>query len=685
MDLSVIKKLTYVQLSSLVSPSFWSKLTEIKLDVDKLSETERHIWGYYPIIRNRNISFTFLEVDSTSFNQDFNSQNNYIQFDGKIINKNTIEQFKECNKVDILNEEGSNLYKKILSGEALQKPSVLNCFLILSFADLKKYHYYFWFAFPVVSNVVIEVVDEKILSDVLTLELRQQLYKGFRKLSDHQKPYFTFNVKTGEIGDLMEIKNLTSETALDIYFVFFNISNSDGIIGAQLRNFALLLTYYCPFLSQTPQKLIALQCTREGVQLSIDKSLIYTVKLPLVDHTTPLNWVGWEKNERGKMGPRMANMKNSLDPKVLAENSIDLNLKLMKWRVVPDIDLDKVRVTKCLLLGAGTLGCSVARCLLAWGVRNITLVDNSTVSFSNPVRQSLFTYEDSVKMRPKAQAAAERLKEIFPGVLSKGVQLTIPMPGHSVGESTMAQTLESVETLKELIKSSDVIFLLMDSRESRWLPTMLGAFYNKVVINAALGFDSYLVMRHGCKVDDHADNPVVSQMEGFKVIQGQNLGCYFCNDVTAPGDSLKNRTLDQQCTVTRPGVSQIAGALAVELAVSVLQHKDGIGASAYYQSSRSNVESATANSDQNCILGIVPHSIRGFLSTFSEILPATVKYDQCVACSKLILTEYEKEGTEFLLKVFNSSKHLEDVAKLTELFNAINLDEVTELSDEISD
>lgn len=54
------------------------------------------------------------------------------------------------------------------------------------------------------------------------------------------------------------------------------------------------------------------------------------------------------------------------------------------------------------------------------------------------------------------------------------------MPGHSVGESTMAQTLESVETLKELIKSSDVIFLLMDSRESRWLPTMLGAFYNKV-------------------------------------------------------------------------------------------------------------------------------------------------------------------------------------------------------------
>lgn len=51
----------------------------------------------------------------------------------------------------------------------------------------------------------------------------------------------------------------------------------------------------------------------------------------------------------------------------LADASSDLNIRLMKWRLVPDIDIDVMKKTKCLLLGAGTLGCHVARDLL---VRN---------------------------------------------------------------------------------------------------------------------------------------------------------------------------------------------------------------------------------------------------------------------------------------------------------------------------
>ena len=47
-------------------------------------------------------------------------------------------------------------------------------------------------------------------------------------------------------------------------------------------------------------------------------------------------------------------------------------------------------------------------------------------------------------------------------------------------EELLKQTKEDVSKLEELIDSHDVIFLLMDTRESRWLPTVIGASKRKV-------------------------------------------------------------------------------------------------------------------------------------------------------------------------------------------------------------
>lgn len=119
----------------------------------------------------------------------------------------------------------------------------------------------------------------------------------------------------------------------------------------------------------------------------------------------------------------------------------------------------------------------------------------------------------------KATKAAESLKEIYPGVDATGIVMSVPMAGHPVMDEATVKS--EFETLQRLIDEHDAIFLLMDSRESRWLPTVMGKATGKTVMNAALGFDSFVVMRHGTKATTR---------------QEQELGCYFCNDVVAPAD-----------------------------------------------------------------------------------------------------------------------------------------------------
>ena len=93
---------------------------------------------------------------------------------------------------------------------------------------------------------------------------------------------------------------------------------------------------------------------------------------------------GWEKNYNSKTkeryyGPGQSNLKDQMRPERLAEQASQLNLKLMKWRVAPSLDLEIFGKTKCLLLGMGTLGCNVARLLVAWGVRDLEILDNGNV------------------------------------------------------------------------------------------------------------------------------------------------------------------------------------------------------------------------------------------------------------------------------------------------------------------
>ncbi|KAK5645056.1 hypothetical protein RI129_006356 [Pyrocoelia pectoralis] len=679
------KKLEYFPFNSTINPSFWHKLTEIKLDVDKLKENSRPIWGYYSNLKLNNFNTCLFEVDSTSFNTEYSNSNVYLPAPGILLNKNTIEQFKDCDKNLLVQIEGKKLWEAIKNGAVLDNPLLLNSFLLLSFADLKKYHYYYWFCYLAPTKLEVKLLKATPAQELLSTKLMTDLIYNYKILDVKEKQFFLLKQDGNVLQTLPlgSIKDVTSTNFSDYYFAFSDPSKSEEYPGWPIRNYIALLLYHCPFLQGNTINLFAFRICRHNGTTTCSRSYIFTAILPRVNLEELMKcettWVGWEKNERGNFGPRFSNMKKSMDPHCLAGTAVDLNLKLIKWQLLPNINLEKIKFSKCLLLGSGTLGCSVARNLLAWGVRTITFVDNALVSFSNPVRQSLFTYDNCVENKLKVNAAVENLQKIFPGVHTKGYDFTIPMPGHPIGEAFLEQTKTNVETLTDLISSHDIIFLLMDSRESRWLPTLLGIINKKIVINAALGFDTYLVMRYGMRCTDSPHEAANCSVEGLKAIPGSKLGCYFCNDVTAPGNSLAKRTLDQQCTVTRPGVSAVASALAVELAISILQHPHQALASAFYKVN--NQELGEDCGPEESMLGIIPHSIRGFLSNYNHVLPATEKFKQCVACSDIVIAEYETSGFDFLLKVFNSCKYLEELTGLSDIHNEIGNLEVWDLEE----
>ena len=96
------------------------------------------------------------------------------------------------------------------------------------------------------------------------------------------------------------------------------------------------------------------------------------------------------------------------------------------------------------------------------------------------------------------------------------------MPDHPASFSS-----KEYQEFLDLVRWSDVMFLLVDTREARWFPTLIATAMDKLVINAAVGFDSYVVMRHG----------LPSQGE-------ERLGCYFCSDIVSPQNVISSSLLD---------------------------------------------------------------------------------------------------------------------------------------------
>jgi ubiquitin-like modifier-activating enzyme ATG7 len=676
----------FVPFSSSIDSPFWLRYCREKLETIQLSEdpiTLRATYGVEGPPR--------LQCHENAFATSPELANERVSVSVMLHGFNTVEAFQKCDKNQLIHDYFAPKFFQ----DNHKDLQALTCVLLCVYPELKSHRVLYWMGVPALLTAAgksIRALNQVALSEAWTAQEVKQLAQNMDALrrSNLQNPttYIISSLPPFFLVTKNACNNMTAESYAsirtdnnedEIIFAFLDPLGpapiqSQAPMGWPLRNMVAFLSYHLDLggktvkiLSYRPtlvRRIVLDSERRTAPEDDIgDKSILLTIHVPTkTDYEWPTQnadggashkVLGWELNARNKPGPRWVNLRPLLDSNHLAIQAADLNLKLMKWRMIPMLKVDLLQKTKVLLIGAGTLGCSVARVLLGWGIRNMKIVDYGKVSYSNPVRQSLFTLEDchfdNGSGRPKAAAAADALKTIAADVQSEGIVLSIPMPGHPESREAIE---ESVNSLDALVKEADAVFLLTDTRESRWLPTVMAAAHDKILINAALGLDSWLVMRHG----------------GGSLHGTPRLGCYFCNDIVAPENSTKNRTLDQQCTVTRPGLAPIASSMAAELMVSLLHHpkrqaapapRPGVGA---FSPTASNDDPSSSGP-----LGIIPHQIRGSLVSYTMMTPTVPAFKHCTACAPPVIDAYKENNLDVVFNACQSkdSMFLENTSGLT--------------------
>lgn len=623
----------FVPFKTYLDTAFWREVNKRKLHDWKLDESAQPIHSQLSLCDTTG-DHCRLSLSHESFNSSSGSSTER-SISGNLLLYNTRESFQAAatikNMEELMKAEAVKIWEAITTKSWLQNPQLISTFFIIAFADLKKFHYIYKTCVPALKYPKDPTQKITPLSDLSADEA--SLLEYYKKTSSS---VFLFSKTSKKISGIEELEGQTDPD--DHIIVVADPCPDPSRAGVLVKNVLAAVAHlhsnwnHCHVISLRTSGSI-------GIKYKWNESGEAQTTVPKCS--------GWEQHYS-------VDLSKQFDPKIMMEEAVNLNLSLIKWRLNPDLKLERFSTLKVLILGAGTIGCNLARGLVGWGVRNISFVDNSTVSYSNPVRQSLSKFEDARLGRGKAETAVDALKEIFPSVQASGYKLTVPMPGHTIDKKDEAQLEKEVQQLEDLVKSHDVVFLALDSREARWLPTVLASKHGKIAISVAIGFDTYVIIRHGIgskknSVDDETTSETVPYSQ---------LSCYFCSDVTAPGNSTSDRTLDQQCTVSRSGLSMIASGFAVELLASILQHPDPLRAPASLD-------------DNSSLLGAVPHQIRGFLHRFQQIHPSVKRFEKCVACGDLIADQFQKDGWKFVRDVMNSPKRLEEVTGLDELQESV--------------
>lgn len=110
---------------------------------------------------------------------------------------------------------------------------------------------------------------------------------------------------------------------------------------------------------------------------------------------------------------------------------------------------------------------------------------------------------------------------------------------------------------------------------------------------------------------------------------------------------MRDRTLDQQCTVTRPGLSFVSSAYASELLVNYLHVK------------QEDFLPPDVEAVEETNLGKIPQHIRGNVGGFDTQIMFSNAFEHCLGCGKKVVQEYIENREEFMVKALTDPDYLQ--------------------------
>jgi ubiquitin-like modifier-activating enzyme ATG7 len=402
----------YTPFASDIELPFYTALASLKINHDKLDDAARKLLGLYEIrLSDPPNASCRMQIHGNALTSD-EVPAGYYRAEGMIKNVNTIEEYRNMDKTHMLQQAGQTIWDAINDGTIFSCPSLLSSFIVLSYADLKRYKFHYWFAFPALhsdpswsplsaasdksadgdaptrtlSSEESSTLVEAVQTWSYSVDARQRGFFLARKCPRDGSQSRTHGQAGGEgaegsqaqgniswkVAPLSSFEEGFFEDASfeDSFVCFVDPSNYPSAPGWMLRNLLALVKYRW---KQNKVQILRYRDIHSKRDQPHSAVMVLESKAPQRDSNATAagssaeampKVTGWERNPAGKLTGRLIDLTEYLDPKRLADQSVDLNLKLMKWRISPNLDLEHIKRTKCLLLGAGTLGSYVARNLM---------------------------------------------------------------------------------------------------------------------------------------------------------------------------------------------------------------------------------------------------------------------------------------------------------------------------------